>query len=165
MTTDRDPRGETPAGVSAVTALTVGWVSYAALAILALGMVSYFANVDVIPAEGVYRWAGIVGMLVSIGAFAGMLGPVLRAPRPSFTSALLVALVAALLHLAAIWVSALIGGGGVAGSTAVASTLILQGGSLSLLLAAFVAAWVAIALRRTRAGRPHWPWEAGADEE
>ena len=165
MMTDGDPRGETPAGVSAVTALTVAWVTYGALAILGLGMLSYFAGIDIIPSEGVFRWAGIVAMMVSIGGFAGMLAPVLRAPRPAYTSVLLVALVAALLHLGTVWVGGTVGGAGFAASTSVVSVLILQGASLVLFLAAVVAAWIGVALRRTRAGRPHWPWEDEGDRE
>lgn len=165
MTHDRDPRGAQPAGVSALTALTVGWVSFAALALLGLGMLSYFAELDVIPAEGAYRWAGIAAMIVAIGGFAATLAWMLRPPRPSYASAVLVGLVAALLHLIVVALGALFGGEQVVGAMVAVSMLVTQGASLVILLAGVVAAWIAIALRRTRAGAPHWPWEDGADPE
>ncbi len=165
MMGDRDPRGEQPSGVSVVTALTVGWVSFAALAILALGMLSYFAGIDVISAEGVYRWAGITAMIAAIAGFAGMAAWTLRAAHPSYVSALLIALVATLVHLVVMTLAVLIGGETTVGAITAMSMLVTQGASLAIFLAAVVAAWIAIALRRTRAGRPHWPWEDDAGEE
>ena len=49
-------------------------------------------------------------------------------------------------------------------ATAVAGDLVRGGASAVLLLAAAVAAWGGIALRRTKAQHPRWPWERDEEE-
>ena len=49
-------------------------------------------------------------------------------------------------------------------STGVDDASLSRGSSAVLLGAALIAAWIAIALRRTKAAAPHWPWER-TDEE
>lgn len=159
MTTIGDPRGETPAGVSAVLALVVGAVSFAALSILGLGMLSFFTDADILTVPGTDTWPAIVGMIVAIGAFSWMLWPVLNRERPVFTAVVPVALVAAVVHLIAVGVGVMLSGVGLAASLSAASQLVVRGSSPVVLVAALVAAWVAIALRRTRSGTPQWPWE------
>lgn len=165
MTTDRDPRGEQPSGVSVVTALTVGWVSFAALAILGFGMLSYFADVDITRGGEAYRWGFIVGMVLTILGFAGVLGRVLLSPRPSYWSALLAGLAAAVVQLFTVGLAAVFAGLGVGTALGVMYLLVIEGVSLVTLLTGAIAAWIAIALRRTRSGRPHWPWEDENDPE
>lgn len=157
--TIRDPHGPAPEGVSAFLAGVVGSVCFGAFAILGLGMLSYFADVDIISVEGLTLWPGVVGMAVAIAVFAAALAPVLRRARPSFGAIVLVALVAALAHLAAVWLSALIGGAGIAHAVAAASQIVVRGSSVVLIVSALVAGWIAVALRRSRSGTPRWPWE------
>lgn|SRR5690606_6736143 len=159
MTTTRDPRGESPAGVSAFLALVIGFVGFATLSILGLGMLSYFADVDILSVPGLDWWPAIVAMIVAILVFCWMLWPVLRRGRPSFLAVPAAALVTAVAHLVALWLAALLSGVGTAAALTAVSQLITRGSSLVVLLAAAVGAWVAIALRRTRARAPQWPWE------
>ncbi|MDT0158366.1 hypothetical protein Q9R19_12070 [Microbacterium sp. ARD32] len=159
MTTTGDPRGGTPSGVSASLALVVGFVGFAALGILGLGMLSYFADIDILSAPGLGWRPGVVGMLVAIGVFCGALRPSLRRGDPSFLTAFPVALGAAAAHLLAVWLTALLIGAGTASAFAAAAQLIVRGSSTVVLAAAAIGAWVAIALRRTRVGAPRWPWE------
>ncbi|WP_309066771.1 hypothetical protein [Microbacterium sp.] len=159
----RDPRGQTPSGVSAPLALVIGVVCFLALAILGLGMLSYFANVDIISVEGIGLWPGILGMAVAIAVLAGMLWSQVRRGHPAFPPVLLTALLTALTHLAAVWVFAA-GAAGIVHASAAVSQLVVRGSSVVVLLAAAVAAWIAVALRRTRARPPHWPWESENDE-
>jgi hypothetical protein len=58
----------------------------------------------------------------------------------------------------------LIGTGGLVTATAVAGDLVRGGPSAVLIVAAAIAAWSGIALRRTRSERPRWPWEREEEE-
>ncbi|MEV7632163.1 hypothetical protein AB0N64_07135 [Microbacterium sp. NPDC089318] len=162
--TIRDPHGAVPEGVSAFLAGVVGTVCFAAFGILGLGMLSYFADVDIISVEGLTLWPGVIGMVAAIAIFAALLAPVLRRARPSFGAVVLVALAAALGHLAAVWLTALVGGAGIAHAAAAASQIVVRGSSAVLLAVALLAGWIAVALRRARSGTPRWPWER-ADAE
>lgn len=162
--TIRDPRGDQPAGVSVVMALVIGAASFVSLTILGLGMLSYFADIDIITVPGLSMWPGIAGMALAVLAFVLMLRSLLARRHPSFPPVVFVGLVAALTHLVAVWLGALIGGVGLAPAAAAVSQLVVQGSSLVVLVTAIVGAWIAVALRRTTASAPHWPWER-ADEE
>lgn len=159
MSTDGDPRGTEPTGVSAFLAMVIGFVGFAALSILGLGMLSFFRDIDILSIPGLEWWPAIVAMILAIAAFCWMLWPTLARDRPSFLAVPAVALVTAVAHLVVLWLAALLSGVGTASALAAVSQLVTRGSSLVVLLAAAVGAWVAIALRRTRAGAPHWPWE------
>ena len=160
MNTDGDPRGIEPTGVSAFLALVIGFVGFATLSILGLGMLSYFRDIDILSVRGLDWWPAIVAMILAIVAFCWMLWPTLVRTRASFLAVPAVALVTAVAHLVALWLAALLSGVGTASALSAVSQLVTRGSSLVVLLAAAVGAWVSIALRRTRAGAPHWPWES-----
>lgn len=160
----RDPRGPVPEGVSAFLAGVVGGVCFAAFAILGLGMLSYFADVDIISVEGLTLWPGVAGMAVAIAVFALLLAPVLRRRLPPYGAMVLVALATALAHLAAVSLSAMAGGSGLAHASAAASQIVVRGSSVVIIVAALIAGWIAVALRRSRSGTPRWPWERDDDE-
>ncbi|WP_336646362.1 hypothetical protein [Microbacterium sp. USHLN186] len=162
--TSRDPLGPEPEGVSAVVAGLVGTVCFGAFAILGLGMLSYFADIDIISVEGLTLWPGVVGMAVAIAVFAALLAPVLARRHPPFGSVVLIAVVTALAHLGAVWLSSLIGGAGLAHAAAAVSQLIVRGSSAVLVVVALIAGWIAVALRRSRSGTPRWPWERDESE-
>jgi len=157
--TTRDPHGPAPEGVSALLAGVVGGVCFAAFSILGLGMLSYFADIDIISVEGLTLWPGVVGMAVAIAVFAALSAPLLRRDLPSFGAVVLIAVATALAHLGAVWLSALIGGAGLAHAAAAASQIVVRGSSAVLIVAALIAGWIAVALRRARSGTPRWPWE------
>lgn len=159
MTTTGDPRGAAPSAVPAPFILVIGLVAFAALSILGLGMLSYFADFDILAVPGLDWWPGIVGMIIAIAAFAWMLWPSVSRGRASFLSIVPVALVAAVAHLAAVWVAALISGAGTGAAFAAVAQLVTRGSSLVVLAAALIAAWIGIALRRTHGRAPRWPWE------
>lgn len=147
-----------------ILALVLATVGFFALAVFGLGAVSFFTDADIIAVPGLGPGPGITGMLVALVTFAAMLRVVLRRAHPSFVSAGAIALGSALGHLIAVWVAVLIASGGAITATAVAGDLVRGGASAVLLLAAVIAAWAGIAMRRTRSGRPQWPWER-EDEE
>ncbi|WP_424937623.1 MULTISPECIES: hypothetical protein [Bacteria] len=142
----------------------LGTVAFFALAIMGLGFLSLLTERDLITAPGLGQLPGVVGMVLAVGVFALALRGVLTGPSPSYAAALFVALGTTLVHLGGVWATALAEGAGIARSTATIGHLVLGGGSAVVAGAALVAGWAGIALRRTRARRPHWPWERHEEE-
>ncbi|MFJ6532431.1 hypothetical protein [Microbacterium sp. NPDC091662] len=139
-------------------------ISFFALAVFALGAVSIVTDTDIIAVPDLGQMPGVVGMLAAVVAFALMLWSTLRRPQPSYVATIAIALVAGLAHLIAVWGAVLIGAGSVVLATAVAGDLVRGGASAVLVLAGLIAGWGGIALRRTRAEHPRWPWERDEDE-
>lgn len=152
-----DPRGPAAAGVSVILAVVVTAVLFVGLVILGLGMLSYFAEIDILDVPGLGVYPGVAGMVAAIAVYVLAMIPIAR--RPSHPAGVLTAVATALAHLAAVWLVALVGGAGLAPATAAVSQLVLGGSTLVIAIAAAVSAASAIALRRSRGQRPHWPWE------
>ena len=144
--------------------LALAGVAFLALVIFGLGMTSLATNTDVIDTPGLTVVPGVVGVLASAAAFAAVLGPALRAQHPSFFTALWTALAAALGYLVGVWLSALASDVDPALATSVLGRLAVGWAAPVVAGAAFVTAWGAIAVVRTRARPPRWPWERDGDE-
>lgn len=144
-------------------AVALTLAGFFALIVAAFGMVSLLADVEVVPVAGVGQAPGIVGVAVACAIYAAGTALVLRPGNPAFTGALFIAV--------AVWFCYSLGAGivGALASEDAAVGLSLMARLLTgwqgavVALAAAVAAWCAIALVRTHAGRPRWPWE-GPDE-
>jgi len=128
-------------------------------------MMSLATDTDVIDTPGLSVVPGVVGILSSVAGFAAVLGPALRAPHPSFFAALWAALAAALAYLAGVWISALVSGADPALAASVIGRLAVGWAAPVVATAAFIAAWGAIAVMRTRARPPRWPWERNDTED
>lgn len=159
-----NPRGPESAGVSAVLAVVLATIGFFALAVFGLGALTVATDTDIIAVEGLGPLPGAGGMLVAVLTFAVGLWIALRRPHPSFLSVPGIAVGVGLAHLVAVWIGVLVGSGDVVIATVVAGELVSRGPSLVILLVAAVAAWSGIALRRTRASHPRWPWEKDDDE-
>ena len=172
-------------------ALAFATVGYAALLIFGLGMTSLATGEDVIATPGLGQIPGATGVVVALLAFAGGLWVSIRragqparadaAPRdhgsaappapmagasrhPSYWGALWTAVASFVAYLAAVWIAALATGADLAVATGVVGRLATSWFGLAVAGAAFVSAWAGIALVRTRARRPRWPWEDEFDE-
>ncbi|MFD6700630.1 MULTISPECIES: hypothetical protein [unclassified Microbacterium] len=143
----------------------IGVISFFALAIMGLGMLSLLTEHDLIAVPRLGQLPGIVGMVLAVVVFALSLRGVLANPHPSFVATVFLALGAALVHLGGVWGAAVAEGAGAVDATAAAGQLVLGGASAVIVVAALIAAWVAIALRRTEARAPRWPWEKDDDEQ
>ncbi|MBS1907937.1 MAG: hypothetical protein JST33_15560 [Actinobacteria bacterium] len=143
----------------------IGVISFFALSIMGLGMLSLLAERDIIAVPRLGQLPGIVGMVVAVVVLAVSLWGVLAQPHPSFVATVFLSLGAALVHLGGVWGAAIAEGAGTIGATAAAGQLVLGGASAVIVVAALIATWVAIALRRTEARAPRWPWEKKDDDE
>ncbi|WP_298039663.1 hypothetical protein [uncultured Microbacterium sp.] len=162
MTTDNtpsDPRGSDPAGVSAVLATLFTTVGFFAFAILGLGVLSFFADVDIISVPGLGPVPAALGMISAIACFAALIWSAVRVPRPRYRPLVAIALLVSLMHLLAVAFAALLVSGELITALAVMGDLVTNGASLVVAAAALVAAAGGVAMRRTRGGAPRWPWE------
>ncbi|MGP3535884.1 hypothetical protein ACTU3I_13880 [Microbacterium sp. RD1] len=145
-------------------ALAFAVVGFLALAIAALGVSSLVLDSDVIAVPGLGQIPGVVGMLLATAAFTGALWAGLRSPQPSFWTALLTALAAYLGEVVGVVGGALLTGADAAAAWAAAGWVAVGWPGLMIAGAALVAGWGGIALVRTRASRPRWPWERDDEE-
>jgi hypothetical protein len=154
-----DPRGPAPTGVSAVLATVLTTIGFFALAVFGLGALSIATDADIISVPGLGQGPGVIGMIVALAVYAGILWLAVRITRPRFRSVWTIALATALAHLVAVGITALIDGGDVVTGLAVMGGLVTGGASIVILAAAAIAGWAGVALRRTKSDRPRWPWE------
>lgn len=144
-------------------AIVFALAGYLALIVFGFGLVSLVGDTDVIAAAGFGVLPGVVGVAGAVLALAGVLTAALRMPHPSYYAALWGAAAAYLGYLAGVWVPAVAGGIDPVLAAAVVGRLAIGWWGLIVALGAFVSAWAAVALRRTHARRPRWPWERDAD--
>lgn len=150
--------------VAPAVALVFTLVGFIALIIAGLGVVSLVTNEDVIATEGLGQLPGVLGIAAAAAAFALVVWIALRRTRPSFWNALWAGIASFLSYLLGVAIGVLLTGADPAVAAGVAGRLATSLFGVIVLLAALVAAWSAIALVRTSARRPRWPWE-GDDED
>ena len=143
--------------------MALATISYFALAVFGLGALSVATDTDIIAVPDLGQAPGVIGMAVAVVVFGLMLWSTLRRHRPSYVATIAISLLAALAHLIAVWLVVLTGSGIVL-ATAVVGDLVRGGASAILVAAGLIAAWGGIALRRTRAEHPRWPWERDEEE-
>lgn len=134
-------------------------IGFFALAVFGLGALSIATDADLIAVPGVGQAPGVVGMIIAVAVFAGILWLAVRIRHPRFRSVWTISIATALAHLLAVGVVAAITSGEFVAALAVVGGLITGGASLVILVVAAVASWAGIALRRTKAKHPQWPWE------
>lgn len=139
--------------------MVLATIGFFALAVFGLGAVSITTDTDIIAVPNLGQVPGVAGMIAAVVSFALVLWSTLRRSQPSYVSTVAIALAAGLAHLVVVWVAVLIGDGDLVLATAVAGDLVRGGASAVIVLAALIAGWGGIALRRTRAEHPRWPWE------
>lgn len=158
-----DDAGESSRGpVQPPLALVFATVGFAALVIFGLGMASLVTGEAVIATPGLGQVPGIAGVVCALLAFAGGLWAAIgRAgvAHPSFWGAAWTTAASFLAYIGGVWFGALFTGADLGVATAVAGRLATSWFGLVVAAAAFVCAWSGIALVRTRARRPRWPWE------
>lgn len=156
-------------------ALAFATIGFAALTIFGLGMVSLATGEDVIATPGLGQIPGIVGVILAVLAFAGGLwasigrtgarmdavtpGERAATRGPSFWGVVWTTAAAFLAYVGGVWLAAIVTGADLGVATGVAGRLATSWFGAVVAAAAFVSAWAGIALVRTRARRPRWPWE------
>lgn len=150
--------------VRPVTALVFATAAFVALLIFGLGMTSLALSEDVIATPGLGQVPGIAATVLATLAFAGGLWAAVRRSPASFWGSAWTAAGAYLAYVGGMWLAAVGSGADLAVATAVAGRIATTWFGVAVAAAAFVSAWGGIALVRTRARRPRWPWEDEFDE-
>lgn len=146
-------------------ALAFAVIGFVALVILGLGMTSLALDADVIAVRGLGQVPGVIGMLAAAAGFAGSLWIGVRSPHPSFWTAPVAALAAYLGEALGVLAGAVATGADLAAAVAAAGGIAVGWAGLVIGVAGLVAAWGGVALVRTRASRPRWPWEHDEPED
>ncbi|GGO67049.1 hypothetical protein GCM10010910_27950 [Microbacterium nanhaiense] len=134
-------------------------IGYLALLVAGLGVASAVVDDDIISTPGVSLVAAYLAAGVAIAAFALLLaGPVSR-ERPSYWAAASTALGSAGIYTIALAIAAFVSSGDLSTTGSVLREVLLGWVVPVVLGSALVAAWAGIALRRTAARPPRWPWE------
>jgi hypothetical protein len=159
-----EPEDSSGGPVRPLVALGLATVTFIALLIFALGMVSLVLNADIVEAPGLGQLPGVFATTLTTGVFALVLWLVLRTRRPHYRGALVAGVACYLAYVAGIWLGILVASAELATATEVAGRIATTWFGLVVALAAAVSAWGGIALVRTRSDRPRWPWEDEFDE-
>ncbi|QEV99015.1 hypothetical protein F6J84_02045 [Microbacterium caowuchunii] len=153
-----------PGPVPQTVSLALTSIGFFALAIAGLGIGSLITDADVIPIPGLGPLPGALGLVAAGAAFAGVTWRLVREARPRYAGVFATILATYLAYGLVTGFVALFAAEGIATALAVSGSLLVGWPGLVVAVAAGVAGWSAIALVRTRAGRPRWPWEDDADE-
>ncbi|WP_235038044.1 hypothetical protein [Microbacterium sp. 18062] len=160
MSGSTEPSGSVSPSVS----LALATIGFFTLVIAGLGLASLATDTEVVEVPGLGPVPGAVGLVGAGGAFAWVVWTTVRAPHPRFVGAFWGALAAYLAYGTVAGAAALAVTGGPARAVAVTGSLLVGWPGAVIAASAAVAAWAAIALVRTRARRPRWPWERDEDE-
>ncbi|MFI8632573.1 hypothetical protein ACIGEP_08270 [Microbacterium sp. NPDC077663] len=144
-------------GVARPIAAFFATIGFAALAICGFGFTSLLTDTDVIAEPRLGQGAGITAMLLAGVVFAATVFGAIRRARYAGAVWVMVATVAA--YLVGVVLGGILTGADPALALGVAGEFALSWYALVLAATAAVAAWAGIALGRTRASRPEWPWE------
>ncbi|MDP3950551.1 hypothetical protein [Microbacterium sp.] len=134
-------------------------IGFFAIAVFGLGALSVVTDADIISVPDTGQAPGIIGMIVAVAVFAGILYLAVRITHPKFRSVWAISIATAFAHMLAAAIGALVVTGDFVNALAVMGELITGGASVVILATAAIAGWAGVALRRTRAKRPRWPWE------
>ncbi|GGD61413.1 hypothetical protein [Microbacterium murale] len=134
-------------------------IGFFAIAVFGLGALSIVTDAEIIEVPEAGQAPGIVGMVIAVAVFAAILYLAVRITHPKFRSVWAISIATAFAHLIAAGIGAVAVTGDFVNALAVMGELITGGASLVILLTAAIAGWAGVALRRTRAKRPRWPWE------
>ncbi|MFV0374259.1 hypothetical protein [Microbacterium sp.] len=145
--------------VSPPTAAALATTGFAALAIAAFGVTSTLFDVEVIATPGLGNLPGAAGMALSVLAVGVTAWAGLRRPQPSYAVAVAAAVAAVLAYLVGVLIGAVVAGVDPVRAVAAVGGFVTSWFAVLLAAIAAIAGWVGVALVRTRAHRPRWPWE------
>lgn len=146
-------------GVRPPVAVAFAVIGFFAVIIAGFGLLSLLSDTDVLPVAGLGQVPGVVGTSLAVVGFAVTAWIVVRRPQPGYAGVVLIVVVVFLAYLVGVFVGAVFAGVDAARTVAAIGAFATSWFAVVLASAALVGGWAAIALVRTRAGRPRWPWE------
>ncbi len=146
-------------GVSPPVAVAFAAVGFFALLIAGFGMLSLLSGAEVIAVPGLGPLPGAIATVAATVVFAVTTWIAVRRRHPSYGAVVVIVIATFLAYLAGLAVGAVFAATDAARTAAAIGAFATSWFALVLAAAALVAGWAGIALVRTRAGRPRWPWE------
>lgn len=137
-------------------------VLFVALVIAGFGVTSLIRDEDTIPIRGLGPLPGIVALVVAVIIYAWLIGRSLSL-KLSYSTAFWAAVACYLSYVMSVALTALVAGPGVAVALAAMSSVAAGWPGVIVAVMAFMCAWLAITLVRSRAPRPQWPWESASN--
>ncbi len=162
MARDAESSGGGP--VRPLVALGLATVAFLTLVIFGLGMTSLVLEADVVERPGLGQVPGILATALTTGVFALVEWLALRRPQPRYTAALWAAVACYAAYVGTLWLGVLFSSSDLGIATEVAGRVATTWFGAVVAASAAICAWGGVALARTRAGRPRWPWEDEFDE-
>ena len=150
-----EPRGT----VSPPVAVAFSVLGFFALLIAGFGMLSLLSGSEVLSVAGLGPLPGILGVGFAVAAFAISVWSVVRRPAPTYGGVPFVVIAAFLGFLAGLLVGGVVAGTDAARVASAAGGFATSWFAVVLASVALVCGWSAVALVRTHASRPRWPWE------
>jgi len=154
-----------PAGVTPPVAVVFAATTFVALTIGGLGVVSLVRDSDVITVAGLGPIPGVLGIVVSVALFSGILLWGLRASPPGYLTAVPCALGGYIGELGGIVLGGVVSGADLARAVAAAASVALGWPGAVIAVAALASGAFGVFLARTRGGRPRWAWENDEDDD
>lgn len=151
-------------GVPPRMGLGFATIGFVALAVCGLGLTSLALGAEVLATPGLGQIPGVLGMVLATAMFALTMWAALRRTHPVYRASVTVTVATLLAHLVGVWLGAVFSGADPARATAAVGGFVTSWFVVVLGVAAFVSSWSGIALVRTRAQRPRWPWERDDEE-
>ena len=163
MSAPGDADGGARGGVSAPVAVVFATIGFFALLVAGFGLLSLATDAEVLAVTGLGPVPGAVGTAATVIAFAVGAALLVRRARPGYGGTWLVAVGSFLAYLAGVIVGAALAGVDLARAIAAVGGFATSWFAVLLASVALASAWAAVALVRTRADRPRWPWERRGD--
>ncbi|WP_431801793.1 hypothetical protein [Microbacterium sp. bgisy203] len=151
-------------GLSPQLAVAFTTIGFFALVVAAFGMLSLLTDADVLAVPGLGQVPGAVAVGAATLTFAVVTWVVVRRPQPTYGGAAIVLVATFLAYLGGLLLGGMGAGVDPARAAAAVGGFATSWFAVVLASAAFISAWIAVALVRTRATRPRWPWERDDDE-
>lgn len=152
-----------PAGVTPPVAVVFASVIFIALSIAALGVVSLILDADVIPVRGLGAVPGVIGQVLALGSFAGVLLWGLKASPPTYLTAVPCAIAAYVGEVVGVVVGALVSGADPARGVAAAGSVAVGFAGPVVAAVGLAAGLFGVLLVRARTSGPRWGWEDDED--
>lgn len=149
----------TEPAVSPPVAVALAAVGFFTLVIAGFGLLSLLSGAEVLTVSGLGALPGAVATGAATGVFLLAAWLTVRRARPSYSGVPVIVLATVLSYGAGLLIGATFAGIDAARAVAALGGFATSWFAVVLAAAALVAGWAAVALVRTRAGRPRWPWE------
>lgn len=140
-------------------------VGFVAVLVCGFGIATLVTDSDVIVAPGTGWVPGVIGVLAAASTYAVVVGVGVWPRHPSYWLSASAAFACVIAYLVGVCIAIAVEASDLVFALSAMGQVALSWFAVVVAGAAAIAAWTAVALVRTRARRPRWPWEAGDEDD